>query len=198
MKHILRLTLLVSLLLCCSCGIKINGSLRGLYSYYNQTKAESPELLVRPGKSISICSLKPGTVSTVYIINADRLRECLKQHDKAVVYIWNINCGSEFCYPLNIMQQACDANGIELYVVARYYDSKPMKEFNATERPIFGIDTRYYSSNLTSKYMARFQYDLTASKDYLEHILYFENGKFVDAYKSIDSLEPAQMSSQAE
>lgn len=83
--------------MCTSCSI--HGSLQGLYSYYNKTKAQSPDLLIHPGDDMSIDEIRNGDTAKVYIINGRQLKECLGKLDDAVVYLWSPKCRSKVCYP---------------------------------------------------------------------------------------------------
>lgn len=183
-----KILLIFLIFLCASCSISIKGSFRGLYSYYKTTKKESPDLLVKADTIQSICDLKQSTPSKVYVINAEQLKKCIGQYDKAAVFIWNINCKGSYCYSPDLLQQYCNDKNIELFIVAKYYDSKPMQFKYNIERPIFGIDIKYYRSSLTSKYLSKFTEELTASKDILGGFMYFEKGIFKDSFKDIKAL----------
>lgn len=47
---------------------------------------------------------------------------------------------------------------------------------------IFGIDTKYCQTNLTSQYLSLFLHDLTGSKTNKGNLIYFKNGYFFDCY----------------
>ena len=90
------------------------------------------------------------------------------------------------------MQSTCDLKNIELYIVAEYYDSEKMKIKYNIKRPIIGIDTEYYKTSLTSKYVNRFLNDIDSNikwNDFSNRCLYFENGKFIKSYESIYSVD---------
>ena len=70
---------------------------------------------------------------------------------------------SKVCIPLNVIQEICNKKNIQLYIVAEYYDLELMnKEYNISS-PILGIDTDYYKTNLTSKYVKNFIKDINAN-----------------------------------
>jgi len=190
MKKTFFLLLILSTSLFSSCSIKLKGSFRGLYSYYKKTVKENPDLLVRADRLVNICEIKfDEKKPKIYMINGKMLKKCIAEHDKAIVYMWATNCKGRFCYSPQILQRECNAKNVELFIVAEYYDNEPMQMNYFTEHPVFGIDTKYYRSNLTSKYRSRFLYDITIQKDILNRILYFENGNFVKEYQSIDFLD---------
>lgn len=164
-----------------SCSIK--GSFRGLYSYYEKTNKESPNLL--KGAS-SICGLKND--NHIYVINGLELKKCLKNEKESLVYFWSPKCFSKVCISLNMAQEICSKKGIKLYIVAEYYDSELMNKKYDLETPIFGIDTKYYSTNLTEKYMKKFIIDIEATKDQENRFLYYKNGEFFKNYENIEQL----------
>lgn len=160
-----------------SCSI--NGNFQGLYSYYDKTKSENPNLLVETDSIINICEIEKKETPKVYIINGKDLKECIKKFDDLLIYIWSPKCKSKFCYPLNVLQQNCNNNKIELIVVSEYYDNELMQIEYGINKPIFGIDTNYYNTNTTSKYLSKFIFDLTSIENIEGRLLYFKNGVFV-------------------
>ena len=169
-----------------SCTIR--GSLRGLYSFYGQTKAAHPELLTRPAPNSSICEIKNPDTPRVYVINGKSLKECLESRTKAIVYVWSSRCQSELCYSLNLVQQRCDAKGVELFIVAEYYDDELMNFKYRIGHPILGIDTEYYKTNFTSRYMSRFLRDLANVTKFENRFFYFENGKLKRSFSVIEEI----------
>lgn len=185
-KFTLFFAISVFLMLSCS----INGSFQGLYSYHKKTKKSSPYLLVKTNSWDSICSLSKNDVGKIYVINGADLRECLEnKKEDAILYIWGPKCKSPVCYPLNVLQQICDENKLELYIIAEYYDAELMQMDYIIERPIFGIDTEFYKTNLTSKYLSRFLGDLIPNKDIqeLNRFYYFKKGKYINSFESIEN-----------
>lgn len=176
---------IVIICLCNSCSIK--GSFRGLYSYYQKTKSQKPDLLVKPTQVI--CEIKNTDIPKVYVINGKELLECLKSYPESIVYIWASRCRSKFCYPLNIIQQKCDKKNIALFIVAEYYDGELMDINYKIKKPIFGIDTEYYNTNLTSSYVSKFIYDLTFIKKTNDsRFLYFVNDTFKKSFDDINEI----------
>lgn len=173
-------------LLISSCSIK--GNFKGLYSYYNSTKSERPEMLISVDKSTSVCEIKQTNIPKIYIINGTQLKQCLLK-EKALIYIWGPKCSSKICVPLEILQRDCNTKGIDLYIVAEYYDTEQMELKYDIKRPIFGIDIEYYKTSLTSKYLSKFIYDITATVDESNNrFFYFEDGVFIKTYNSIDEV----------
>lgn len=136
----------------------------------------------------SPCELIKTDVPRVYMINGKSLKECIAANDSAIVYIWDINCRSTLCYSPDIVSTACHDKDVDLYIVAEYYDSEPMSINYNTEKPMFGIDTDYYKSNLTSKYLSKFIYDITGQKDSINGFFAFKNGKIIRQFNSIDEI----------
>lgn len=174
--------LLIIFFLYSSCSIK--GSFQGLKSYYKKTNSRKPGLLIRPIDK-NICELRNTGSPKVYIINSQSLSECLKSYEHSLVYIWAPKCKSKYCYPLNLIQQKCDKKNITLYIVAEYYDSELMDIAYSIKSPIFGIDTDYYETNTTSKYLAAFLHELTLTNGFRGRFLDFTGGKFNKVFDDI-------------
>lgn len=168
----------------------MNGSFRSLYSYYKKSHKENPLIYSKLESSQSICDISKKTAKTnVVIINGENLNDCIKTTKKALIYIWGSNCKSKICYPPEIVQSVCNSEKIQLFVVAEYYDNEAMIIDYAIERPIFGVDTKYYKSNLTDKYLTRFLNDLNIAKETTNRYLYFEKGAFKQSYNSVYDLK---------
>lgn len=188
-KH--YLIYIVSFFLFSSCAIRIN--LKGLYGYYQKTKTESPHLLYKVTDLDSVSKNKRDSLNTkVLVVNGKTLKKYFEKNKKALIFIWGPRCSSQICFPPEILQSTCDSKNIELYIVAEYYDSEKMKINYNIKRPILGIDTEYYKTNLTSKYVKRFLDDIDPNSkwnDSSNRCLYFENGKFIKSYESVYSVE---------
>lgn len=115
------------------------------------------------------------------------MRECIGLHQEAILYLWKPKCRGS--YSLQTLQKKCDSLKIELFIVAEYYD-KMMQVSQGIKRPIFGIDTRYYQSNLTSKYVLSFIRDLISNPDTNTYrdFYYFKAGVFHKAGDDLNSI----------
>ena len=176
----------IALVFCVGCSIQ--GSFQGLHSYYSRTKSKNPDLLVKTDLSASICKIVKPDSPRVYLINGIELKNCLKDQDKAIIYIWSPKCKAKSCYPLNLLQSKCDREKISLFIVAEYYDSDLMQINYQTEKPIFGIDVGHYNSNWTKQYRSRFIHDLTYREDLKGRFIYFENGVFKKSFEAIEEI----------
>lgn len=173
------------LVLLTSC--KIEGSFGGLYSCYKTTNKIHPDLIAASQPDQTICAVTHSDSAVVYPVNGLQIKNCIGQSD-ALVYIWKPNCSSSFCYSPTLLQARANAMHAELFIVAEYYDYDKMSVPYKLQRPIMGIDTKHYGSNLTSKYLSRFLKDLTGEKEAEGSLLYFKHGVYQGAYRSIDSL----------
>lgn len=124
----------------------------------------------------------------VYLTNGKELKECMAAFDDAIVFIWQPYCHGQFCYSLNALQERCSEKHIELYIVAEYYDNAKMKMNYTINRPIYGIDTKYYKTNLTSKYLSKFLVELTGTDQMKGNFVRFKKGEFSSSFKSIEEL----------
>lgn len=182
----MKIFFFLMILLFTSCSIK--GNFAGLYSYYNKMHEQNPKLYASATAVNSICEIKKNAIPTIYVVNGKEIKECITTKKKSVVYIWGPKCKSKICIPLELIQQKCTLKKIDMYVVAEYYDNNLM-DFNYNiNNPIFGIDTKYYKSDLTSNYLSKFIFDLTSTKVTENKYLYFEDGKFIDSYNFIDDI----------
>ncbi|HNY45193.1 MAG: hypothetical protein QM212_02740 [Bacteroidota bacterium] len=176
-----------------SCSI--NGSFQGLFSYYKKTKKEGKiNFLKFDTNNDYLNSYSDST--TIVLSNGKEIKKYLKNFEKSIIYIWSPKCKSRFCYSLNLLQEICSQKGIELFVVAEYYDSKYMSKNYKISHLIIGIDTQYYKTNLTSKYLSKFIKDLIDEVDdttfkeiYNAKFFSFRNGKFEKSFDSIEDIK---------
>ncbi|MCF8458826.1 MAG: hypothetical protein K9H62_23055 [Bacteroidales bacterium] len=186
MKNRSKVLLVFILVLISSC--KIDGTFQGLYSYYNKTKNETPNLLIRLDDSVSICDIAYSDSLKIVITNGIELKNCVKLYENSIVYFWSPRCKSKLCYSLELLQNICNEKSIELFIVAEYYDGQFMKKYYNIKKPIFGIDTKYYKSNKTSKYISLFIYDLASKRDISQNFIFLEKGIFVKSFSDIKEL----------
>ncbi len=184
----MRLSILIifSSILFYECSL--SGSFKGLYSYYESAKRANPNLFVEFDPDNILCEAKNSSVPRVYISNGVELRKCAFNINDAVFYIWSPRCKGEFCYSINTLQKKCDAKNIELFVIAEYYDIELMQTNYAIEKPVFAVDTKYYKTDLTSNYRARFVFDLTGGSNCTGRFIYLKNGLLIKSFNSIDLL----------
>lgn len=106
MKLVPTLLLFLSLILCTSCSLfSIEGSLQGLNSYNNKTKADNPDLLSRPDNSVPLCDLKTRENPKVYVTQTGEIASFFPKEGNAIVYMWFI-------------QEKCTKENIDLFIVA--------------------------------------------------------------------------------
>jgi hypothetical protein len=170
-----------------SCTIK--GSLKGLYSYYKSTKAADPKLFIK-AKADSLCYYtNENPNSKIVIVNGKDLKRCINQKEKALIYVWGPKCTSKVCFPVEVVQSYCNSKNIDLFVVAEYYDLEQMQITHDIKRPIFGIDTEYYKTSLTDKYVSLFSKDIGIMDNTYNRYYYFKDGVFLNSYESIYDLK---------
>jgi hypothetical protein len=157
-----------------SCSI--NGTMQGLYSYYSKTSEIFPLIIKKPFSSI--CDIYQKDTSFIYTINGIEIKSCIKKIKRTLLYLWKPKCTSDNCLSLGKVQEYCNENNIELFIVAEYYDYETMKILHLIKRPIFGIDCEYYKTNMTKKYLNSFMNDLLGEKINLNgnSYFFFKNG----------------------
>ena len=167
-----------------SCSI--HGSFQGLFGYYHKTKKSGLEMVkLREGE---VCAPSNDSAKVV-IMNGLQLGNCLMSKEKSLIYIWAPNCHGRHCYSLDHLQKLCNNKHVELYVVAEYYDYTKMNSDHYAENKIIGIDTKYYRTNLTEKYLEYFIKDLLNGKDIKGTFYLFDSGKFVEAFMTLDDIK---------
>jgi len=149
---------------------------------------ENPSLYVADDKINFICEIKKTDTPKVYVVNGNDIKKCISTKKKSIVYIWGPKCKSKICFPLELLQQKCNTKKIDLYIIAEYYDNELMNFNYNINNPIFGIDTKFYKSDLTSTYLTKFIYELTSTNVKENRYLYFENGKFINSFNFIDEI----------
>lgn len=180
------LILLFSFITFSSCSI--SGNFGGLFSYYKRTNKQSPNLIQKTTEISDFCDVNTNAKATVLMINDIQLKECLNSKEESIIFIWSPNCQGSYCYSLNAIQEKCNLKNIELFVVADYYDYSKMKESYNLAHPILGIDTKYYKTNLTNKYMSKFYLGLTSKEIISGKFLRFHRGEFQETFNLIDSI----------
>jgi hypothetical protein len=117
------------------------------------------------------------------------LKKCIIQSQEAVLYIWSPRCKGKHCYSLDLLQAYCNKKKIDLFIVAEYYDLYLMNQKYNIDKPIFGIDTKFYKTDVTSQYLHKFVFDLTQQhQNYIGKFFRFQDGNFINSIESIDSL----------
>jgi hypothetical protein len=177
---------LLLIAICTSCTI--NGTLQGLTGYYNKTRTEVPGIFASINDTLSPCAQPKPTKATVFVTNGIELKKCLQDESRAIIYLWQPKCVAENCKPLGFVQHKCDSAGYNLYNVAQYYDAALMELEYDLEKPIFGIDTDYYGTDFTKKYVSRFLQDAVGIKKHSGLYLLIENGKFVKSVSSVQDI----------
>ena len=170
----------------------IKVSFKGLYSYYNVANKEKPTIFFKTNDLNLICSKKKDSNYKVLIINGSSLKQCIKENTKSIIYMWSPNCHSKNCIPLQLIQKHCEENNYKLYVVSEYYDSDKMDYEYGLSNSLYAIDTEFYKTDLTTKYLDKFFKDidlnLVVSSTYNRYF-YFEKDKFIQSFDSIDEIK---------
>lgn len=177
----------IVLFFCCSC-IGISGELKGLYSYQNKTNKLYPGLLVIQQPDAQLCTISKTDIPQIIISNGKQLRECMMRSERAVLYVWQPLCSSEFCYAINVVQRECNKKNIDLYIVAEYYDGPTMNQDYQIERPLFGIDIDFYRSSLCDVYIPKFMNDLIGRSDRDNKFVEFRNGSYTRTFDRLEQL----------
>lgn len=140
-----------------SCLISIHGRGPG-NDYKFITEAERKQIIFVEREE-GICDL-PHDSSKIFAVTGTQLKECLKNNDTSVVYMWSPNCPGESCILISACQKYCDENNYKLYVVADYYDMKVMNAQNVAVEPILIPNHFYYEKDFFNRIKKLFRADL--------------------------------------
>lgn len=171
-------------LFCSSC---FYGSFKGLTSGY-KTEKEYLNIVFLD----SIENIEKLDSQTIYSLNGETLKKEISKHKNSLVYFWSINCYSEYCHPLHVVQSYCNDNDMKLFVVIDYYDKDLITVFGQTKNPLLSINHLYYKTNFVNKYNKKFLNDLIGFElsDSLswKRYYYFEGDKFKKVERTIAEL----------
>lgn len=176
-------TFVIFTILFSSCVVHI--SLGGLFGYQNKMVKENSKIFYNLPDSSKYNDVILSDSTKVVITNGIKIKESLKQSKNTLVYIWSPNCSNN-CTSLSTLNYLCDSLGIDLIIVAEYYDEKKMSRNYSLKKPIVGIDTHYYKSRFTSKYLRNFLFDLTNQNLEFQPFLVFKSDKFIIHCRTLD------------
>ncbi|MBP6184900.1 MAG: hypothetical protein KA479_08145 [Saprospiraceae bacterium] len=166
-------------LLISSCGIISFNPNIGKYSGFEHTSKLYPGL-IQKSNPIN-CNSKTDLEPMVCIANGLDIRSCIQKEEKAIVYLWHPTCKGPNCIAPTIIQSICKSNNVELFIVARSYRFETLDLIEPLDRPVFGIDTKYYSTDVVADYVPLFFSELLG-KDIIigtESYFLFERGKLM-------------------
>lgn len=120
----------------------------------------------------------------IYEINATQLKELIKKHDKAMVYIFTNGCSLKDCKPLNYYVDFAKKNNYKLFLVMTGYGNLQQTIEQKVDIPFFSIDSKYYSTNIRKYYTQYFENELldkpkNENLNIRGNIYIFEKGNFV-------------------
>ena len=178
-KSILFICIIAFILTSC-----FKGSIQGLSSGYENKK----DLI----EVEFVDNLSPNSNNEIlYAMNGKTLKNELMNYNNSLIYIWSPNCHSDVCVPPKSVQEYCNQNNIELFVILEYYDEKVNDFIGTTKNPILIADHFYYQTNLVNKYNKLFLEDVLGfkpeSKDPViwNRYLFLEKGKFIQSKEHI-------------
>ncbi len=181
---------LISIVLICqyfSCSlISINPDMRK-YSGYQQAAQVHPYLFLTG--DANKCNIEGQKSPKVLIVHGAEIKNCLKQEAKSLVYLWHPTCEGPSCVPPAIIQDICKSNTIELFIVARSFRFETLDLIKSLDRPVYGIDTKYYSTDVVADYIPLFFNDLLGKEVELGTNTYFlfERGKLIAMTNQLQS-----------
>jgi len=154
----------------------------GFYTGYNSLNENDKENIVFINNDSSICKLNDH--DKIFAVTGKQLRECLKNNDTSIVYIWAPDCHGQSCILVSACQQYCSSKNYKLYVVAEYYSIKKMQLQNVCDFPMLIANQRYYKKEYVDKLYRQFNKDLTDGEILKNEIQYyrflvFKGDKFI-------------------
>lgn len=127
----------------------------------------------------------------VFKINHEQLLEELKNHDKALVYLFVNGCKSEYCLPMYMYENWAKENGYKLFLVM--YNVSNFRETlsqNPSEQ-IYVADYDYYKKRIPSKQFKNGLKGLPVKQRYkFEGSLFvFKNGVYQATYRELHEIK---------
>lgn len=179
------------------CVLALSLALSGCYinttGYELLSKAERQHVVVC-GQPISQLADDGNT----YQINAQQLKDYLKQTDHAVVYNYKSFCRSEHCVAPRLAMETCRKKGYRLVVVANTYDG--LSTTRGLAAPSLAIDRKFYKTNKYPKLSRLFYDELTNTtqkeRGYYSFLL-FERGRYVKSFESVYDLPDLHLATDA-
>lgn len=166
------------------CSCTISGSFAGLYSQYKVSYQNDSSLykFLAPDMNIENFSYS----HKVLVITDKNIINSLKEHKRLILYRWKPLCQSDFCYSLSLVYDVCKKNGVTFYPVSEYYDNNLMNVNLNANFPILVPNTSYYTTNLTSKYLHKFYFQLSIKEYTKGQFYYFKDGKIEKVFNKLD------------
>jgi hypothetical protein len=125
--------------------------------------------------STDFCDLKYN--DTIYAIKGNELKACLAKTKKALVYLWSPFCSAESCLSIGAVQDYCDENNYELFVVMEKYDAEILGVQRNPQKPFFSIDHIYHKSNSMKKHVKSFSKELIPENKVEGRYMIFIDGR---------------------
>ncbi len=174
-----------SILIVMICLLVTNCTVQGLTNDYGKLTDEQKSLISPLNNFQELENEK------IYSINSEQLKAELKNHPKAIVYVFTNGCTTKYCLPMNVYKSYAETNGYKLFLVMNGYAKLNETLDQHAEIPYFSIDNEHYGVSNRSKYSNYFENELmglpkeTKHKAYPGNIFFFENGEFKNVYKEL-------------
>lgn len=174
------LTLIVLAITITSCAIQ------GFTNDYNKLTEEQKSTVISLNSFDTVTDL-----NKIYKINGSQLKEELKKHPKAMVYVFKNGCTSEYCKPLYFYENFANQNNYKLFLVMNGYADLEISTVEASKSPLFSIDNDYYKKKYRTTYTRFFQNDMLGrdlkfkEDEYLGQLFFFENGKLASIERDL-------------
>lgn len=160
----------------------------GLTNDYNKLSEEEKSMIL-PLKNFSNLEC-----NKIYKLNADQLKEELKNYPKSIVYIFKNDCVSEFCMPMNVYKNFAQTHDYQLFLVMDGYAHLDATLDQMVETPYFSIDNDFYGISNRTKYIRYFENELLGrpadfKEDKFEGSLFvFEGNQYKETWQQLPKL----------
>lgn len=127
----------------------------------------------------------------IYPINADQLKQEIKNYPKALVYVFTNGCSSPYCLPMASYQKFAAKNDTKLFLVMTGYANINTTLNQHAATPYFSIDHNYYNKKIRGVYFRYFMNEMMGLpregkiKEYSGNLLFYENGEFKEARREL-------------
>ncbi len=127
----------------------------------------------------------------IYKINGSQLREELKKHSRAFVYVFKNGCTSEYCKPLYVYENFAKENNYKLFLVMNGYANLQLSKQEVSNTPLYSIDNEYYNKKIRTTYIRYFENDMLGrdlkyrDKEYYGNLFFFEDGELTSIHRDL-------------
>lgn len=174
------LSVLLVILTFNSCAIS------GLTSDYGKLNSEEKKIIHK-----HIDSFDNLNSNEIYTINAQQLKQELRNNEKSLVYVFANGCVSAYCLPMNVYENYAKKHSMKLYLVMNGFGNLESTLEQNFSSPLFAIDYEYYETKFRFVATRKFENELRnrplgfKEKEYEGSLFFFEKDRLIKVVKEL-------------